>query len=226
MSLLGKRRANGTAPSAKKPRGEYRRKYSKVPKVPAVELKFHDVDVDDAIIAANGTIAAASVLTIAQGDTEVQRIGRKITIRKIQWRYNIKLIQQTVSSATGDIVRVVLYQDRQTNGAAAAVTDIMESDNYQSFLNLANSDRFFILHDKTFEVNATAGGGDGTTEDYGLVEKHHTVYKECNIKIQYDDSVTTGAIGSMRSNNIGVLLLSKNGVCAFDSKMRFRFSDP
>ncbi len=186
------------------------------------ELKFHDLDIDDATIASNGTIVEDSCVVIAQGVTEIQRIGRKCTIRSINWRFNIRLPAGTSSTTTADTVRVLLYLDKQTNGATATVTALLESDDYQSFNNLANKSRFRTLMDRTYDMN-TELSGDGTTVDSPRFNFNDTFFKKVNIPIEYDS--TTGAITEQRSNNIGVLILSKNGLCTFDSKMRIRFSD-
>ena len=186
------------------------------------ELKFHDLDIDDATIASNGTIAQASCNIIAQGVTEVQRIGRKCTIRSINWRFNIRLPEGTAVTTTADSVRIIVYLDKQTNGAAATVTAILESDDFQSFNNLANKSRFRTLMDRQYDIN-TELSGDGTTVDSPRFNMNDTFFKKVNIPIEFDS--TTGAITEQRSNNIGVLLLSKNGLCTFASKMRLRFSD-
>ena len=55
---------------------------------PNGEMKFHDVDLDDAVIAA-GANATASINLIAQGVTESTRVGRKCTITAINWRYRV-----------------------------------------------------------------------------------------------------------------------------------------
>ena len=187
------------------------------------ELKFHDIDINDAVIAANGTIAEDSCNAIAQGVTEVQRVGRKCVIRSINWRFDITLPASTTSGATSDFVRVIVYLDKQCNGATAGITDILESDDYQSFNNLGNKSRFRTLMDRSYDLIVGAGGGNGTTEDYGEDLVSDTFFKRVNIPIEFDS--TTGAITEVRSNNIGVLLLSKSGLCVFESKMRLRFSD-
>jgi hypothetical protein len=192
-----------------------------------VEMKFHDVDVNDAAVATNGSILnSGSVNLIAQGVTESTRVGRKAVLRSINWRWNIKKAATTAGSSASETVRLVLYLDKQCNGAAAGVTDILESDDYQSFNNLANKGRFKILMDRHYTINAQAGGGDGTTEDYGAMEVNGSFFKKCSIPIEF--SSTTGAITEIRSNNLGVLILSKNGTSTapvFDSKMRLRFTD-
>ncbi len=189
------------------------------------ELKFHDLDIDDAVVAQNGTIAEDSCNGIAQGVTESQRIGRKCVIKNIGWRYT--LLRQLESAAVGlapEAVRVILYLDKQANGATATVTGILESDDYQSFNNLANTSRFKILMDRTHTLQVGTSAGDGTTNDTNGWQLDASFFKKCNIPIEFDS--TTGAITEVRSNNIGVLLLGKTGASGvFNSKMRLRFSD-
>ena len=188
-----------------------------------IELKFHDLDINDAAIATNGTILEDSCNEIPQGVTESQRIGRKCTIRMINWRFQITKSAATASSATTDIVRVVLYLDKQANGATAAITDILETDDFQSFNQLSNKSRFRTLMDRVYDMNNSSGGGDGTTEDYGGYTLNDSFYKKVNIPIEFD--ATSGLMATIRSNNIGVLILSQAGRCTFESKMRLRFSD-
>lgn len=189
------------------------------------ELKFHDLDIDDAVVAVNGTIAQASCNIIAQDTTEITRIGRKCTIKGIFWKYAINLPTAGDITSSADTVRVILYQDKQTNGGAATAALLMASDNFQSFRNLANSSRFTILLDRTHTINSLVGGGDGTANDTGPVRRDYSFSKLCNIPIEYDNSASTGALTTQRTNNIGVLLLGQAGKAGFESKMRLRFSD-
>ncbi len=187
-----------------------------------VELKFHDVDLDDAVISAAGTITN-SINLIAQGVTETERIGRKCTLRNINWRFTIDLPASGTFANTADTVRVLMYLDKQANGATAAVLDILETANFQSFNNLSNKSRFRTLMDRTYDLGATAGGGDGTTEDTGKVHISDSLYKKVNIPLEF--SAGTEAITEIRSNNIGILLISLAGISGFESKIRLRFSD-
>ncbi len=195
------------------------------PQVSNPELKYHDIDVDDAVIAATGTIQnTGSVNLIAQGTSEVQRIGRKCVIRSIGWRYNITLPSATSAAKTSETVRVIMYLDKQANGATAAVTDIIKTDNYQSFNNLSNKSRFRTLHDKTYDlIIPTMADLAGPSTNTGEFTVNASFYKKCNIPLEF--SSTAGAITEIRSNNLGVLLLSAGGHAVFDSKMRLRFSD-
>ncbi len=189
------------------------------------ELKFHDLDIDDVVVAATGTIAEDSCVTIAQGTTESTRIGRKCTIRHIGWRMQCLIPAATAAANTSETVRVILYQDKQTNGATATVTGILESADYQSFNQLANKGRFRVLMDRNYDLNSAAGGAPNGAESFSEWGMTDTFFKDVNIPIEYDNSVTTGAIGSVRTNNIGVLTISQAGLGVFVSKMRLRFTD-
>ncbi len=221
-----KRKMVATRRGGKKPRGRAQTFRGRRANAKGGELKFHDLDINDASVAQNGTIAEDSVLTIAQGTTESQRIGRKVIVKAIHWRWNFLLSVASSSGNVDETVRLILYLDKQTNGATAAVTDILETDDYQSFNNLANKSRFRTLMDRTYEINAQVGAGDGTTNTFGNVQVNDSVFLNTNLSIEYDNSATTGAITTMRSNNIGVLILSKDGaLVVMDGKMRIRFSD-
>ncbi len=188
-----------------------------------VELKFHDIDIIDTVIAVGGVIMnGGTVNIIPQGTEEGQRIGRKCTIKSIEWFYDVGIDTRTSPSQTSDIVRVVLYLDKQCNGAPATVLEIFEDAVHNSFLNLANQNRFSLLMDKTYSLNQmTAGGSVGPVFTSGTVEYHERFHKNCSIPIEFNS--TLGAITEIRSNNIGVLLFSKRGLAGFNSKLRLRF---
>lgn len=189
------------------------------------ELKFHDVDLDDGLVSTAGTVVD-SIIKIAQGTTESTRIGRKCTIRNIGWRFNILMQEDNdiADPTAADVIRVIMYLDKQCNGATATVTGILESADYQSFNNLGNKSRFRTLLDRTYDVNkqSLASATTGTVASNEIVISD-TFFKKVNIPIEYDS--TAGAITEIRSNNIGVLLIGRAGVAGFVSKIRIRFSD-
>lgn len=189
------------------------------------ELKFHDLDIDDAVIAA-GVNNLGSLNLIAQGVTESERIGRNCVVRSVFGRWEITLPLSTASSGTSDVVRVILVLDKQANGAnggASGATGLLETNDFQSFNNLANKSRFRVLMDRTYSIESKAGGGDGTTEDYGEAVLTDTIFKKCNIKIELD--AAAGVITEVRSNNIMLFVSSRSGLAGFGSKWRLRFSD-
>ncbi len=189
------------------------------------ELKFHDVALDDAVVSATGGITPTLII-IPQGVTESNRVGRKCTLKSVHCRYRITLPTQDAQGtpAFGDTIRTIIYVDKQCNGATAAITDILEAANVQSFRNLANSGRFTFLCDKLQFINYSGLASDnaGVVSQAGV--SHSYVWnKRLNMPIEYDS--TTGAITEIRSNNVSILLLSAHGICGFSSEFRFRFSD-
>ncbi len=187
------------------------------------ELKFHDLDINDSVIATGANIVQDSCNLIVQGITESQRIGRKCVVRNINWHFRFSLPATSVPGDTSDTVRIILYQDKQANGATATTTGILETADYQSFNNLANKSRFRTLMDRTYSLSAKSGAFDGTNDQFGEVNIHDTFFKAVNIALEFDAAL--GAITELRSNNIGVMLLSRAGVAGFSSTMRLRFSD-
>ncbi len=191
------------------------------------ELKFHDVTVDDGVVAAAVNVQTA-LLTIAEGNGESERVGRKINVKKINWRYEVLLPTTATAADTSDVIRVMLILDKQANGALPTNTDVVETDDYQSFNNLSNRQRFRVLVDKTYDVNCAAGSGRGSTDtlSYGdsvISDQWHS--QNLNIPIEYDNSFTTGVITTIRSNNLFIMIAGKSGVAGFRSKLRIRYTD-
>lgn len=190
---------------------------------PGAELKFKDTVVNDAVVASTGTIEADSIHLIAQGTTESERIGRAIRIKKIQARFLVSIPSTSTPGETVDNVRIIVYKDKQANGAAATITGLLETAAYLSFNNLANSRRFQILLDKKVQVNCTSGAYDGTNDQFGSNSVYFEWYKSCDIPVEYDSTV--GAITEIRSDNIGVAYISANGFAAVGAQFRVRYDD-
>lgn len=190
------------------------------------ELKFWDLEINQTVTAAGGAITP-SLNLIPQGVTESQRVGRKCTIKAIHWKWQLVLPETdaVTDPASPCTVRMIVYQDKQCNGAAATSANILEDANYQSFRNLSNTSRFNIFMDKTVQLNYMGGmASDGA----GVVSqvrtaKNGTFNKKCSIPIEFDS--TTGAITEIRSNNLGVLIVANDAIAIMDSKVRLRFSD-
>lgn len=205
-------------------KGFYRRSgyYGRYPPL-GNEYKFFDTTWDESGIAATGLIALDSVNEVAAGTGENQRIGRKITIRSIHVRWDVVLTAGTTANETDDNLRLIVYLDRQCNGATAAVTDILETAAYKSFNNLSNKNRFKILADKFTDINSMSGAYTGSTDNYGKAGKYRSMHMKCNIPVEF--SSTTGAITEIRSNNVGVLLITANANANSEGQVRIRYTD-
>lgn len=170
------------------------------------ESKFFEDTQDVSTITTAGIIAYISLNRIAQGVTEVTRVGRKCVLTQIHLRGFITYASQTTLAAMSEIFRVIVFLDTQANGATATVTDILETADEKSFNNLANSQRFRIFDDKYMTFNSnTMTALAGPVYASGQQQIKYEFHKKCNIPLEF--SGTTGAITEIRSNNVGVLVI-------------------
>lgn len=165
--------------------------------------------------------ATGQLCLIPQGVTESTRVGRKCTIKSILLKGALAFVPAAAANATSTGY-MWLILDKQTNGAAAAASDVFSNVTTQSALrNLANSSRFKILKKFKFTFNS----GAGVTTAYNNVSMPFECYKRLNIPLEF--SSTTGAITELKSNNLFLMagadftddLIQMAGVC------RVRFID-
>ncbi len=165
------------------------------------ELKFFDTVVSNNS-ATTGIIHSPSLALIPQGVTESERIGRKCVLKVLDVRGEVTLNTDEKASDTENMIRLIVYQDKQANGLTANVGDILETAHVDSFYNLSNSGRFKILLDKRWAMTPTAAfAGDSCPRVYPF-----TLHKLCNMPLEY--SGTAGALTELRSNNIGIMSIS------------------
>lgn len=186
----------------------------------SAELKFHDVSAGSTAATLTGVFAGRSLNLIPQGTSESERIGRKCLIKKINMRGSILLANATANNACQNRIRIIVYQDKQANGAdITATTDLLETAAIDSYRNLANSMRFKVLYDKTMACNCTCADG---TETFEYI-KNWSFNRRVNIPLEF--SSTTGAISELRSNNIGVLFIQEstapNAILKYQARLRF-----
>lgn len=168
------------------------------------ELKFFDNAVNFTADVTNEIPATGQLCTIAQGDGQSNREGRKIIIKSITCKG--RLNQTPGAAATSaDIFYMWLVQDTQCNGAAATVANddtgiftAAGADASVAVRCLANGERFKILKKWAIPISAQAG----VTTAYNTMAKNIDYYTKCHIPIEYDASATTGALTTIRSNNI------------------------
>lgn len=189
------------------------------------EKKFFDGELKDGPVTVSsvGVILEDSLVEIPQGTGESERLGRKCLVEGLALRGSVTSASGATPQGSDDQVRIIVYQDKQTNGAAATVTDILESADWRSFNNLANSQRFRILHTEMLTFNVTAVG-QSAAGTFATLERTFMfdVYKKCNLELEFSN--TTGAITELKSNNIGILAISRAGATSIDFKWRVRFT--
>lgn len=188
------------------------------------ELKWFDVPETVVPVTVGGVIAENSFCEMAQGVGENERLGRKCTIKQLHITGTCTLATPTSTSDTDDIVRVMVIQDKQTNGSAENITDVLEYTGYQSFRNLSNSSRYRVLGEKIMAMNAV--GGANVAAGYAGASVNKTFKFNLSklwVTMEYDGA--TGAVSEMRTNNIFLLAISKSGLCSIVCQSRCRFAD-
>ncbi len=182
------------------------------------ELKFFDTLLGSTALATAGVVLSESLNLIPQGVTESTRVGRKCTIKKINMMGFILLNSGT--AVTGETYRMMLVLDKQCNGAAATVLNVLQTADEKSFNNLATSNRFQVLKNWYGSINKTADIGTNINAQI----KTFKFNKSCNLPIEF--SATSGAIGTIQSNNIFLIALSSVGTSiSISHNTRVRFSD-
>jgi len=159
---------------------------------------------------------------IPQGVTESTRVGRKATIKSIQIRGVAQFVPAGAAAVASDVVYLYVVLDKQANGAAAAVTDVLTSATIPvGMINMANSERFTILKRFVMKLGSNAGATTAFGNDSKSVEWYH----KCNIPLEF--SSTTGAITEIKSNNVFLLAGSSysDDVVTLAGTCRIRFSD-
>jgi hypothetical protein len=196
------------------------------------ELKYYDFVRSSTSIPGEtwSMVAESTVLNMAQGTGPSERIGRKITLKGVFVR-----LQVTAEGREDFMARMIVVNDKQTNGTAMTPSDLFgagvlgqpNNPDMFSFYELANKNRFRVLHDEYVRVPVTAP----TDASLGLVNSQQ-IRIDCNkrLNLPMEFSGTTGAVSEIKSYNIRVLLFIErqpNSVMpmAFECVIRSRYLD-
>lgn len=191
------------------------------------ELKFLDVSVANAAIPVTGSIqTGGTLLVIPQNLTDKGRIGRSLVVRDLEWRGTLTIpeVEGSVNPPQSDVTRMIVYLDKQSNKATASVTNILETAAIDAPFNLENEGRFTVLWDKVITIDRSTFTQTAANVFAGAehIRKFH-YGKKTNIKIEY--SGVDGTLDELTSNNLAVLLISKNAIIALTSNFRIRYTD-
>jgi len=198
---------------------------------PAAELKFFDKVLDFQVDVTPEV--SARLVEIPQGDTQSNRDGNKAFIKSINIHGTMAYLPAAAASASsGTVVYMYLIQDTQCNGADPTVSGANDgifttTDLDTAQRTIANSGRFKILKKWVVPFNASAGASTTLAN----VIKPFNFFKKCNIPIMYDASATTGAITTIRTNNLFIVsgvsgqLTTADDQVVVKGNCRVRFSD-
>lgn len=169
---------------------------------------------------------AGSINLISAGSSANQREGRKVVAKGIESRFTFQLSSTTTAANTTAVVRLITVLDRQANGASFATTDLFEVvtplSETNAVYNIANSQRFKILGDETFDLNAQSNVGAGGASV--APTKSKVVKMVINVPIEYGADASPAVLSQVRSNNIlHALLIQGAGTVAVTSTTRLYF---
>lgn len=156
------------------------------------ESKYIDTAVFTAqTITTTGSVSCLSA--VAQGTTDITRIGNSILAKHLQIRYVVQ--SNTVSHYNA--LRMILFLDKQNaKGTIPAASEILNGVSINGFINKDNTDRFVILKDDCITVD-DVGDSLVTKKEFLDLSRLH---------IKYDG--TTAAQGDLAENHIYMLLVS------------------
>lgn len=169
------------------------------------EKKYFDTEVT---LASNATTAAfvPTLNGIAQNTDPFGRVGKQITVTNVNCHLKLTSGQAPATTAAGQY-RVILGIDKQSNGAAPLITDILSSAplatiSPNSFRNMFTLDRFVILKDKLVTLNRWSTNGTGAYEG----SKVFKLSWKGAVPVMYKDTGAT--VSSVTSNNFFLLMLA------------------
>lgn len=201
------------------------------------ELKFIDTEIETFNDGLPLGLIISNLHVIAEGTGDNERVGGLINVKSFTLKYLYvhvgAVIGLTIDDA-GQIFRFIVFIDKQTNGQSALVTDVLQTADYRSFLNMANSDRFDILEDKSVTLNPQGWQSNSFTADTVTTPNRPlqgNFYKQFTLPIFFDG--VTGATTEIRDNSINLLLISRTDgselssatTTEFTATVRLRFHD-
>lgn len=172
------------------------------------EYKYIDTVTTLASVLNTGTVTYLS--GIAQGITDITRVGNKILIKDILVRLQIT---HNPAGSVPSSMRIIFFASRQVNGVLPTIAEVLQSASQLSPLNRDNTKQYVILKDYLFSTIPA-------TETDIMVRKF---YKIVNWHAFYDG--TTNAIGDAEENHLFFLAISDVGAdgpeLVVDSRIKF-----
>lgn len=177
------------------------------------EGEWKYLDVTQASTASVSAGALTLLTGCATGDGPSNREGTQIYVKSIQVRTRIEFNN---GDASAGAIRMVLVQDKQSNGAAPNVSDIYSIPvlgPIDALRNLNGRKRFKILSDNTWIVSQNGTPG-----------YEYDIYLKKPITVQYNAG-NTGTVADISTNALYLLVCSDQAAngpyCAFYSRVRY-----
>lgn len=170
------------------------------------EVKNIDVATANTIVFASSLPVVTLINGVDEGNTSTTRIGRKIIITSLAWRW-CGFLAPTTTGASG--LRLLIVRDAQSNGAAPTATDILSTGGIDSPMNLDNSKRFKILTDHVISCVGTQG--PQAWNEKGFIQLEKPSKGKAGLETIFNSN-STATITSINSGGIFALTLQNGGL--------------
>lgn len=204
------------------------------------------VDIPTGVINFNvGNLNSVSFTLIQEGASFYNRIGRKTALKSLQITGTLQQ-QGAGTSLTEEMVRYIIFWDKQPNGIAATWNQIVQdydntggvtNDAYCG-LNLDQRDRFVVLRDRKIAMPRTGVTGVATSVPYGTAagsvgsggSDGGAMVKEYiklgNLESQFNGTANPATVGQISTGNLAIVVQGSTGAqWQFTLNSRLRFTD-
>lgn len=217
MAPMVKRARNYGAYSGRKvkepPVAKPVKKYVKKCMARLLDDKWQDTVLTFTNIAAAGVVGASYFGTIQLGTGDTSRIGNNVRIQRM------RITGQFSDAATGNY-RMLILLDRQCNGAAATVADVLGNAavngayNHNTVVGWGGS-RFVVLKDLKGNLSLQVSAQN--------VQKRMFWQYNKDVIVRY--SSNAGTVSDVVSNNLVLLFVSDTGTVDFAGELQIKFTD-
>lgn len=199
----------------------------------STEKKVYDITSNNAQVHNGGFII--SLCTPSLGSDMNERNGRRICMKSVSIKGYIVLDAAlgivSPELADAQLIRVCLIWDYQPNGALPTIANIFTTNAPWAQLNLNNRDRFKMLHNETFTLDAFLYNNTATQSLAGLgrTAKHLDIYKRLSGRDTIFNGNNSGSVTSIASGNLLLVCVGSASPGAGDAHIywsgRVRYED-
>lgn len=215
-------------------------------RVPTNALALKSMDVPDELISLNSLSSPVCLVVPKLGSAFFNRLSNRTRGVSLQLRGMIFPTYTNALIITQQKVRIIIYYDRQSNGANPSISDILLDTNQngatntdsQSMINMNNKDRFMILRDRYICTPEVAINGATSLPTGGVITdpngpgkglKYEEFIKLKGLESLYN-STNGGDVGDISAGAFGILAFSSDASGGNDGwhlslSTRFKFLD-
>lgn len=197
------------------------------------EVKYKDFFVNNAAPTTLGTLHLIN--DISQGDTQITREAAQVRMTSMLFRFTMST---TVGLLTPLYYRIIVFWDTQVNGVnptiagnplSAGTFPILDntiiSDRVYSPRSHELNERFKVIHDKVYTINAESAAFNTTPAIVVSQPTGKTIMKHFKFNRIIQFTGLGVGINTMTKNALFVLVITQNTNASYDLATRFFFKD-